>query len=334
MPNTPGGQRPAVSVIIPTYQRRDSVHRLLTALAHQDLTPDRFEVILVIDGSDDGTEELAYGLTLPYALYVVAHSNRGRARTRNAGIAAARGELLVMLDDDMEPHPGCLSGHVAAHPPGVRRCVVGAAPIEPAAGASPCSVYVAWKFNEHLARLERPDHRFVVQDFYSGNISIPRELLLEVGTFEESFSAYGNEDLELGLRLRGAGVDIRYDATAAARQHHDKDFVALAADMRAAGRTAVQFAVQHPEVLEHLPIGDAREPWPGWHRMRGLLVAIGRRSPLAVRAVVALTHWLERRRLRRVVLYYRHVLELFYWMGARDALDEPWARSVRARLDV
>jgi GT2 family glycosyltransferase len=334
MPNRPTAARPAVSVIIPTYQRRTSVLRLLDALALQDLPAAQFEVIVVVDGSDDGTEEAATQLEqhLPYALTVLAHENRGRARTRNRGIEAACGGVLVMLDDDMEPAPSCLSAHLAAHAAAARRCVIGPAPITVEPDATPSSRYVAWKFNEHLDRLGQPGHEFAIQDFYSGNISVERELLGEVGGFEERFSAYGNEDLELGLRLRRAGIDIVYVPGATARQHHTKTFAALAADARAAGHTAVEFAALHPEALPQLRVGGMHNGPYLWRLLRDAMVAADVRTGLVTSALLWLTEALEHRRITRIVVYYRHVFEFFYWTGARAALAETWARPVRDRL--
>ena len=99
---------PRVSVVIPTYRRRDALLRLLTALERQSLPASDFEVIVVVDGSDDGSREAAEALSTPYALRVCWQENRGRSAARNVGLEAARGELVVMLDDDMEPAPDLL----------------------------------------------------------------------------------------------------------------------------------------------------------------------------------------------------------------------------------
>src|SRR5512147_2927642 len=94
---------PYVSVIIPTYNRRDSVERTLRALTHQTLAADAYEVIVSIDGSQDGTREMVDAFATPYRLTCVWQSNQGRAAACNAGIRMAQGDVLVILDDDMEP---------------------------------------------------------------------------------------------------------------------------------------------------------------------------------------------------------------------------------------
>ena len=64
--------------------------------------------------------------------------------------------------------------------------------------------------------LAQPGHEFTARDFYSGNASLRTEILREVGGFSESFTVYGNEDVDLSLRLRARGVELRYDAGALA----------------------------------------------------------------------------------------------------------------------
>src|SRR5512135_2587732 len=102
---------PYVSVIIPTYNRRDSVERALRALAHQTLAPETYEVIVSIDGSQDGTREMVATFVAPYQLSGIWQPNQGRAAACNAGIRAAQGDVLVILDDDMEAAPGFVLGH-------------------------------------------------------------------------------------------------------------------------------------------------------------------------------------------------------------------------------
>jgi GT2 family glycosyltransferase len=218
----------------------------------------------------------------------------------------------------MEPAAGCLEAHARAHPRGTRRCVVGAAPIEPAADAPAAARYVAGKFNRHLQRISKPAHVFALRDFYSGNASIRREVLVEVDGFDEGFRAYGNEDLELSLRLRGAGVEIAFCAEALAWQHYDKDFRALGADTIAKGRTAVEFAARHPEAYADLQLATRDRGSRARRILRGVLLAAGRRSSLVPRAVLAAGAFLERRQPHRLA-WYRHALDYLYWVGASGA---------------
>ena len=199
---------PRLSVIIPTFQRKVLLERALRALTMQTIPPANYEVIVSIDGSEDGTQELVAGFQAPYALRGIWQSHRGRAAACNAGIYAAAGELLVLLDDDMEPLPACLENHAVAHPADSRYGVMGAVPLRLDSASSPVAAYIGNKFNQHLVKLSQPGYRLMLRDFYSGNFSIQREVLLMVGGFDETFRIYGNEDLELSVRLTRAAVNL------------------------------------------------------------------------------------------------------------------------------
>src|SRR5215831_4701220 len=219
-----------VSVVIPTYQRSASLQQALQALCQQTLSPNEYEVIVSIDGSQDGTSAMVSQFPAPYRLRSIWQPNRGRAAACNTGIRIAKGQLLVLLDDDMEPSDGFLAAHLCAHPEGLRRGVVGAAPVRFTNGSPAVVQYVGRKFNSHIEALAQPRYQFKLRDFYSGNFSIDREVILEVGGFDESFRIYGNEDLELSVRLSKAGVQLVFSSQAQALQHYTKDFAALARD--------------------------------------------------------------------------------------------------------
>jgi glycosyltransferase involved in cell wall biosynthesis len=96
------------SIIVPTFERIGQVRACLGALARLEFPRDRFEVILVDDGS---TVPLSGTLTAPpagFALSIVRKANGGPGAARNAGAAHARGELLAFTDDDCRPSPAWL----------------------------------------------------------------------------------------------------------------------------------------------------------------------------------------------------------------------------------
>ena len=319
---------PSISVVIPTYQRRDSAARLLTALADQTVDPASYEVILVVDGSTDGTREMADRFVAPYRLRVIGQSNRGRAAACNAGLRAAAGALVVVLDDDMEPGPEFLAAHQRAHAADDRLGVVGAVPVSLDDVPSPAAVYVGRKFNRHLAKLAQ-QQRFGLRDFYSGNFSVRRDLLLAVGGFDEDFQVYGNEDLELSLRLAEYGVRLVFDPGATARQHYAKDFTALARDTMAKGRTAVLLATKRPDTIPQLALSGYGRYGPAWRAVRGALLACTRRWPGTLGVASRAIGWLEARRPPRLDACYGLALDYFYWAGALSALRENAAAGRR-----
>ena len=313
---------PDISVIIPTYNRRDSVERALLALARQTLPPERYETIVVIDGSEDGTRELVGAFKAPYALHCLWQANAGRAAAINAGSRAARGAILALLDDDMEAAPQYLAAHWQAHQRSARVGVIGAAPIRLAATVPPVVAdYIGPKFNAHLQKLAQPEHKLVLRDFYSGNFSIARDLLLEVGAFDEAFKVYGNEDLELSYRLTRAGVQLVYCAEALAYQAYTKTFTGLAQDTMSKGRTAVMLASKHPKTAAELQLSRYREVSKLWGSMRAVLLKLTQHWPPMAKVAVAVTLWLEPIVAGRP-LRYRLALDYCYWVGVEAALRD------------
>src|SRR5438045_2816683 len=118
-----------ISVVVPTRNRRESLRRLLTALEQQTLSPDEFEVVVCDDGSDDGTSAAVGELASGYAIRVISQSPRGRAAACNAGIRASTADIVLLLDDDMEPLPPLLAAHVAAHEGASPAAILGPVPI-------------------------------------------------------------------------------------------------------------------------------------------------------------------------------------------------------------
>jgi glycosyltransferase involved in cell wall biosynthesis len=97
----------SVSVIVPTYNRKDSVLRTLDSLSWQTYPFEQFEVIVVDDGSSDGTSEIAQ-TAYPFTLHYLRQDNQGATEARNHGALSSRGEILVFVDDDIQLLPETL----------------------------------------------------------------------------------------------------------------------------------------------------------------------------------------------------------------------------------
>ena len=231
----------------------------------------------------------------------------------------------------MTAAPELLAAHLGAHEREARLAVIGAAPIRLAPELPAHVLYVAGKFNRHLEHLAAAGRPVALRDFYSGNLSIRREVLGAVGAFDERFTAYGNEDLELSIRLSAAGVRHVYEPAAIAWQSYDKSFAALARDNEAKGRTSVLLARLHPEARDRLKLGSfARDPFARRAVVRALL-AVTRIAPRARQLIVALVGRLGDRRWPGVQRLYSVVLDYLYWCGVREAERQaPPAPSPRA----
>jgi len=325
-------EAPAVSVLIPSHQRRESLRRALLSLANQNAAPERYEAIVSLDGSTDGSEEMVASLEVPYSLRATAEPARGRAAACNSALELARGEILIVLDDDMQASRGFVERHRSHHPPGSRLCVMGAVPIKLDGSSPHAARHVREKFNSHLEVLAQPGHEFTARDFYSGNASLRTEVLREVGGFNESFTIYGNEDVDLSLRLRENGVELRYDAEAMAAQEYDKGLPELAADTTQKGQTAVILARAHPAVFPELRLASPLDGSRPWLAARAGLLGLTRRMQGLRSGVVALAVALERLGLWRQPLFYRAVLDYAFWAGVDAALRESTPEGELERL--
>jgi GT2 family glycosyltransferase len=320
-----------LSVVIPTYNRRDQLERTLSALSAQTFPANDFEVIVSIDGSLDGTRDLIAGFPSPFRLSAVERANAGRAAACNLGASCACGEVLLFLDDDMEPAPECLASHFAMHQESRRCAVIGAIPITRSAPSSPVLEFLDAKVESFLTRMARPGYQMVPRDFFSSNFSIRRELFLELGGFDDSFRVYGNEDVELAFRLLGAGVPIVFRPQAVARQSNCKDFAALARDSLDKGRTAVLLVRKHPAARGALKLRRASEFSRKWRFLRAVLLSLSPPRDGAVEWTTRLIDQLERRRPRNLHRVYLFALDYLFWLGVQAASGEAPAGSEPAR---
>lgn len=325
------------SVAIPTYQRADLVRRALEALAQQTLSPADFEVLISIDGSEDGTRELVESFAAPYRLRALWQPNRGAAAARNAALRQTAGKVVVFLDDDMAPAPGCLEAHVGAHERAPNVCVMGPVPVEVDASSPPHVRYVASRFSDHMVKLSSASYSIVMTDFYSGNFSIRRQALLQVGGFDEDFHGYANEDLELYVRLRDSAVRFAFEPDALSHQRYTKSFERLARDQVAKGQDAVLLVLKHPAILPDLRLGGYLRSSRRRRLARGGLLALSRLWSGTPDAAIRFVGLIERWKPSRASRLYGLLLNYLYWVGARNALYEPGDDSLamlRSRIGV
>ena len=99
---------PDATVVVPSLGR-SGLDRLIRALANQTVPPATFEVVVVLNGPR--AEWIPPPVAAGLSLRVIHHAEPGRAGAVNAGAASAGGELIVLLDDDMEPVPTWLAAH-------------------------------------------------------------------------------------------------------------------------------------------------------------------------------------------------------------------------------
>jgi glycosyltransferase involved in cell wall biosynthesis len=229
-----------------TYNRASLLERVLDACFEQNAGPE-YEVVLVNDGSTDATPEVIERArsraTCP--LTVVDQANAGLAKARNAGIARACGERIIFIDDDVLPLPNFVEEHLRSHERHPQAIVRGGAIEVESFDDLPPPV---WSIKHYSGNY-----------FWTTNVSVPLATIREAGGFNESFSEYGWEDIDVGLRLRFAGVRAVFNPKALV--YHCKprprsgDVEGMLRQARAQARTAVQLVKLHPHWRTALATG-------------------------------------------------------------------------------
>jgi len=267
---------PEFSIVIPTHDRLDVLPEVLAALGAQEGGVS-FEVVVVDDGSSDGTAEFLEQLRPAFPLRVLRQANQGPAAARNAGVAAARGEWVAFLGDDTVPDPGWIRAHREAHrrrEDSPLRGVLGYTGWHPRLRLNPFLRYI----NEYglqfgYAIIEDPEH-VPFNFFYTSNISLSRRLLLEV-PFHVDFPYPAWEDIEVGYRLQQKGFWIVYEPAARVAHDHPTSFPRFRERQEKAGYSAVVFYRLHPELGPFLGLGPGGPPpLPSALRQRGLEILV------------------------------------------------------------
>jgi glycosyltransferase involved in cell wall biosynthesis len=222
---------PAVSVVIPTYNRRDELRQTLETLTEQEFPAEEFEVIVSDDGSSDDSAEVAASFDGPLRMKYIFQEDLGfrTGAARNAGARLATAPVLAFLDCGTLAGPGFVGGHLAEHAQPGRRAVIGY-----------CYGYNAFREEKWVPRslgtvsltevvrlnADEPlfqDIRHLIfervgsdlmklavpwSNFYTMNCSVRTADFWAVGGFDEIFRSWGVEDAELGYRLYRDGVAI------------------------------------------------------------------------------------------------------------------------------
>ena len=190
------GIAPAVSIVIPTYNRAELLGRAIRSVLGQSYTD--FELIVVDDGSTDETSGVVAAFSDGRISYIQLARNTGAGAARNAGIQVARGKFVAFQDSDDEWLPGKLAKQMSAFERGAAGLGVVYSDMQRILGDGSTRYFAAPSISSD--RLINPDIRFYqVSNLGIQSAVIRREYLGEVGPFNESLPAL--EDLEMFIRL-------------------------------------------------------------------------------------------------------------------------------------
>jgi GT2 family glycosyltransferase len=298
-----------LSVVIPTYNRLDTLCHVIPSLLDQSVGQHTYEILVCDSRSTDGTEQYLASVRERYPnVHHLPGPYTGRAMARNAGISQAQGDIILFNDADIIADPNLLEAHLRRHRDQRDIAVVG------------WEVQVK-SLADYEFKRSRPEQRGSLHPptrkklswlyFLTGNASVRRDDLLRVGSFDESFTGYGHEDLELGYRLEKAGITILYEPSAINYHCQDIPHGDQVEKMKLAGRSTVRFYRKHPHFAVMANLGM---------------------TPISLGLHTALTRlpWVLGyfdRHARRAK-FARDVLQQYYYVsGIKNALKSPQAQD-------
>jgi peptidoglycan/xylan/chitin deacetylase (PgdA/CDA1 family)/glycosyltransferase involved in cell wall biosynthesis len=214
----------------------------------QDCDPLFYEVVVVVDGSEDDTVGMLNARAPACGFRFMVQRNAGQASARNRAIHAARGDLILFLDDDILVPRNFVSSHIAAHTSDNATLAFGAVYVSPLSKRGLATSYtesfskIYYGELENGARVRFPDHVHVLP-----NSSVPRSALLAVDGFDEAFFR-AHEDTELGIRLWKRGFTFRFLPGVACEQVFGKRAVDVGVlESKLDGRCEVLLCEKHKD---------------------------------------------------------------------------------------
>ena len=211
------------SIVLPTFNRLDRLTRVLAAFERQTISLAEFEIVVVSDGSTDGTNDFLRTLQTPLRITPIFQANQGVAVARNTGITRAFGDLILFVDDDVVPSPNLIEQHIQTHLQNGDRVVVLGPMLTPHDFVMAAWVY--WEqamLQKQYDAMTRGDWSPTARQFYTGNTSLRRQHIIDAGGFDARFRRA--EDVELAYRLADRGLKFVFNPNAIGWHYAERSF--------------------------------------------------------------------------------------------------------------
>ncbi len=254
------GEPSAITVVIPTFNRLATLRLCLEHLEAQTLA--NFDVIIVNDGSTDGTEVALAAIQeqSPLRLRVLHQQNAGPARARNHALAHVTTELCLLIGDDILATPEFLKTHLEFHREHPDSYAVGLGWTPWDRVHQQVTPFMHWyeEIQFDYGRLTA-GRAPTWHHFYTSNLSFKTQLI-RANPFDERFKAAAWEDIELGFRLARMGyLQITFLRDAIATHLHPTTVLQAARRMRTLGRAEHQFHQMWPTARD--PVAQGVREW-------------------------------------------------------------------------
>jgi GT2 family glycosyltransferase len=253
--------------------------RTLASLERQSVAPERYEVIVGVDGSTDGTVTALEGLRPAYSMRWIFQENRGAVAAANAAGHCARNDVLIVLGDDVLASPDLIAAHLEAHQRHGPVLVQGDYPL--AIGHGRSGAALVYERSRRAAMSTIVANGSASWHLWGGNFSLRRQTWLAIGGWDEAFREYGGEDTDLGLRVAALGIPFVFEPRASADHMHSVTPRRFGQHAFSEGRAVVRVARKHGLALEAFSGGTLRGPFDrcvarGWRRTPGAMDRLGR----------------------------------------------------------
>lgn len=237
-----------VSVVIPTLNRADMLATTIERIEKQTVGRDVYEVLIVDNNSSDRTQVVLAQKAAAYQnLRFFSQVKPGAAATRNIGIRAASGEIVLFIDDDILAEPDLVEKHIQYHRESPGASIIGTVTSPWENSTDPFLRYLRDKgiFNPYSIACGQPmDFSY----YHTGNVSTSRKQLCEIGGFNEEFFVYGMEDIELGYRLEQKGCRMTPGVAASGRHEYFPTCEQFIERCQQAGYSLGKMIELHPEL--------------------------------------------------------------------------------------
>lgn len=208
------------SVIIPLFNEVRTIEKLILSLQDQSMPSDEYQVIAVDDCSTDGTREYLESLIFKGNFKLIKQKeNLGLSSARNRGIEASDSDILLFIDGDMEVDHDWVVSHTIPIENGEWDGSVGSI----AHSAINRTLFIKYLDRANRGAKKNPNERVGHKHFQFSNTSIKKEILTNVGGFDEKIDLWGGEDIEMVLRIENFSNPIlRFNPEARAVHHHER----------------------------------------------------------------------------------------------------------------
>jgi peptidoglycan/xylan/chitin deacetylase (PgdA/CDA1 family)/GT2 family glycosyltransferase len=311
-----------LSVIVATFNRAQRLRACLDALCDQTQPLADVEVIVVVDGSTDGTRKMLAQLKTPYSLRIIEQPNQGQCAALNRGADTAEGRYCLFLDDDIIATRELLAAHLQTQNENGGVVGIGQLSIRIPDRSDWFARAFARGWREQYEQLNQRTRYLTYEDCYGGNMSVPRAAFMAVGGFALDLPRC--YDIELAYRLKKHGLSFVYIEQARGVQDERKGSRELIADSEEGGKASVEIYRRHPPTLPLL-LGAFNRIRPRDRLVYRFLLTLNIPAHL-------LAHFgpiLPQRFLayRWYCLLHRYA----YWRGVRRALSnrDAWRRLTR-----